>query len=634
MFAGENMNSHTAVFDKNIKVFRRYWSNLEKSVGLNEIKNRCRIYSSRRGDPYLEVELEGEIVLYHSRYDPVAEADRWADSIGQVRKDAAFVFFYGLGLGYHLEEWLRRNPDQRVFVYEPDVDVFRAALESRDLTALLADPRLIGLAIGEEDGVIRELALSVVRTAFRAMEWVIHPVYERRFPDRVRRFVQLVQRTAEMTMGNIATFSNFENKWIYNIFMNLRRVLLSPSIQNSRNQYNGIPAIIVGSGPSLNQDTEVIREITNRCLIIAAGSAVQPLLKAGVRPHLVVSIDGGGPNYNVFKHLDLGDIPLVFAPVVHWKVVDTRRSPLVWIRLNIDTITQFLLPPEPEEPVFLSTASVTGTSIQLACFLGCNPVLLVGQDLSYPNKSIYAQDVNHVDDEARVRIERTIDRQVENVCGGLNPTSLTMLNILRSIEEMVSMFPAVRFINVSRIGARIRGTEWMPLDRWKEEDLRLRPDAPPVVPLMSVVDASEPVRRLPNALKRLQEAESALKDISGILERINGLLVRLKRAEETRNALKASTLALRLEEEWNELIRNPVYCAFYSLPTTLVVDAFLRARPVIAAERDPIARARMWLQYFEPVVRKSEEFTPKLVRNVQALLKHLTTDPERREGIR
>ncbi|PDO09802.1 MAG: hypothetical protein BLM47_10665 [Candidatus Reconcilbacillus cellulovorans] len=430
-----------------------------------------------------------------------------------------------------------------------------------------------------------------------------------------------MQRVAEQTIGNVATYSKFGDKLPLLILKNFFYTCRNPSILAAKGRYHGVPALIVGSGPSLDADLPLLKRLDGRCLIIAAGSSIQPLMKANLRPHMVVSVDPGVPNYYVFQNLNLENVPLVFAPTIYHKISE-MKSFKVWFRVNVDYITDFLLPPEPEEPSFISTASVTGVCIQLAAYFGCHPILLVGQDLSYPDRTVYASHVDHATEEGKERILQAIDRQVENVSGGVNPTTLTMLNILRSIEEIIEFHPHIRFINVSRIGARIRGTEWMPLDRWEEEDLRLRPDAPPIVPLMSVVDASEPVRRLPKALERLREAKSGLVDIAGRLERINGLLERLKRAEETRSALKAATLALRLEGEWNELLKNPVYCAFYSLPTTLVVDTFLRARPVIAAERDPIARARMLLQYFEPVVRKSEEMTPKLVRNVQALLNY------------
>ncbi len=47
----------------------------------------------------------------------------------------------GLGLGYHLELMFEKASDEAIFcIFEPDIRMIRAALESRDISKMIAQP--------------------------------------------------------------------------------------------------------------------------------------------------------------------------------------------------------------------------------------------------------------------------------------------------------------------------------------------------------------------------------------------------------------------------------------------------------------------------------------------------------------
>jgi len=87
------------------------------------------------GDPT----LTADGVLLHNCYDPRREAARWAEAqrerLGE-RADATAVVL-GLGLGYHVEALAAAWPG-RIVVVELDRSLWRTALATRDLRALLA----------------------------------------------------------------------------------------------------------------------------------------------------------------------------------------------------------------------------------------------------------------------------------------------------------------------------------------------------------------------------------------------------------------------------------------------------------------------------------------------------------------
>jgi spore maturation protein CgeB len=95
--------------------------------------------ASAAGAPTLSVDG----VLLHSAHDPVREAERWAAAERERLASNASPVVLGFGLGYHVEA-LARLWDGPIRVVEPDPAIWRTALATRDLSALLArlDPVL------------------------------------------------------------------------------------------------------------------------------------------------------------------------------------------------------------------------------------------------------------------------------------------------------------------------------------------------------------------------------------------------------------------------------------------------------------------------------------------------------------
>jgi len=101
------------------------------------------IEKSKSGLPTVSVRTtDGRAVYLHSRYEPRKEAERLIESIAVEQKTTFYIL--GLGLGYHLELLFERASDEAIFcIFEPDIQMIRAAMESRDLSKLLTSHRLM-----------------------------------------------------------------------------------------------------------------------------------------------------------------------------------------------------------------------------------------------------------------------------------------------------------------------------------------------------------------------------------------------------------------------------------------------------------------------------------------------------------
>src|SRR5690606_23769175 len=110
--------------------------------------------------------------------------------------------------------------------------------------------------------------------------------------------------------------------WAFNIINNLKFCQLSTSAEVFKNIGSELSAVVIGSGPSLQYDVHLINQLKSKCLLIAAGSSIQALEYHGIYPHLVVSIDGGIPNYRVFQNINTSQVPLLFASQIHSDILN------------------------------------------------------------------------------------------------------------------------------------------------------------------------------------------------------------------------------------------------------------------------------------------------------------------------
>ena len=111
---------------------------------------------SKAGPPSLKA---GGIAL-HSLYDPQREAREWVEHHREEIDISSGIVVLGFGLGYHVAELVRAT-EKAVTVFEPRIDVLRAALEASDLSDVLARARIVTrceeLAPGRMFRVLRHL---------------------------------------------------------------------------------------------------------------------------------------------------------------------------------------------------------------------------------------------------------------------------------------------------------------------------------------------------------------------------------------------------------------------------------------------------------------------------------------------
>ena len=82
-------------------------------------------------------------------------------------------------------------------------------------------------------------------------------------------------------------------------------ILTQPKIFTPPSKLLNFPVIVVGSGPSLDQDIEHIRELKDTHIIVAAASSSYALLENGIDPDFLILLERGThevDNYTKLKN--------------------------------------------------------------------------------------------------------------------------------------------------------------------------------------------------------------------------------------------------------------------------------------------------------------------------------------------
>ncbi|HRJ50349.1 MAG TPA: DUF115 domain-containing protein, partial [Phycisphaerales bacterium] len=145
--------------------------------------------------------------------------------------------------------------------------------------------------------------------------------------------------------------------------------------------------------PSLDRNIDVLARpgVRDRVVIIAAQTVLKRLLARGIVPHYVTALDHHEISRRFYEGLaepDVSGVTLVVEPKVNPAVLSAFPGKF---RCAGDRVLDELLGPGLARPMGSITAGATVAHLAyyLARHLGCDPVVLVGQDLGFTDGQYY-----------------------------------------------------------------------------------------------------------------------------------------------------------------------------------------------------------------------------------------------------
>ncbi len=142
------------------------------------------------------------------------------------------------------------------------------------------------------------------------------------------------------------------------------------------------PALIIGSGPSIDGDLETIRALSGEALVISGGTGLGVLLEAGIKPDLHCEIENVPDivtaNQAAASRYDLSGMHLVASATVDPRLTALYDTVSFLFR---DSVSSTRLFGSDETTVTMAGPTVTHLACRVALALGCAELYLFGVDL-------------------------------------------------------------------------------------------------------------------------------------------------------------------------------------------------------------------------------------------------------------
>jgi hypothetical protein len=362
------------------------------------------------------------------------------------------LYVYGLGDGgvYHqFAAWLRENGERRLVILEEDTGLIAAALRAETLN----DPQV---SLEWLDGsILQELA---EKYPVEAIEVIALPGKEGAKFRSIR--LQLLRKTS---LTHSLFVDRFHGSHLFDNFIQNIPHLEHAFYANGLN-FSQMPAIICGAGPSLAKDIELLKQLENKVIIIAGGSAIAALTSAGVEPHFAIAIDPNVEEFHRMQNSFAFECPFLFSTRVHPGVFQTCNGPFGYLRSGIGGMPELwieeelgLTGPLLGEHLSDEAISVTAIAQAFAQYIGCKTILLSGVDLAYTDGRRYAPGVAQ-----EVPITEQLLRRKDKK-GNFVKTALRWVMEAASLSHYAKKHPEIRWINTTAGGLPIKGFETMDL---------------------------------------------------------------------------------------------------------------------------------------------------------------------------
>jgi hypothetical protein len=606
-------------FRKNLEVIAKRDPNLaERLLKDNDEGNfKCEISLCKNNAENLTVDDGEKQIHLHSRYDPQKEAKQLVDGAFETQRN--YYILYGLGLGYVLEELVKRTIESDlIFFMEPEIAIFREALKHRDLGKILSSPRIFWSVGDSPEAAFAKWAKLYNIARLDGLGVIeLPPVSKISQPDYLKRFNNKLKALLVTAGGNLQTLMIMAKQYQANTMHNVRYVMTNPPVMDLFDKFTGKPAIIVSAGPSLDKNIDLLHEARDKALIIAVDTSLKPLIAKGIEPHLICTGDPQEANYRHLKNASTCDSYLIAEPMTNpksFRDFDNRLFVATYGDKVVSWIERFI----PKLGFVMCWGSVATMAFDVARKLGADPIIFIGQDLSFPDGRTYAHGTYFETEDKRPMTVESQEKhgvyKVEDIFGNEITTNRQMFAYHRWFVTEISRTKA-KVINASEGGILKEGVEILSLRETLDKYCTDSFDPMSVIKQVASNFTGFDVKSLRKALSEMVKDLRDCRDIS------------FRSFESSRDWLKASVnftvlpqdIAVEnlneLEEARKELIRRQDAFKIIEMADQVAIKRFLKGYRIVNGKKMGLASYREVLEIYI-------KFYASLVQTLNVIIPH------------
>ncbi len=331
-----------------------------------------------------------------SKRRPLTEAKRLSETIDPTQ--AGVIAPLGFGMGYHVGAvGERMGKAGCVLVFEPDVALLRAVLERVDHSAWIGRTNLAILTDPDDASAMAQVLRGVEGVVALGVKLLEHPAQTTRLGPTGEAFGASLMRVVKTVRTTVLTTLVHAETTVRNLLMNADHYATSRGIGELKGSMAGRPAVVVSAGPSLKRNIDLLARpgVRDRVVIVCVQTVLKQLLARGIRPHFVTALDHHEISRRFYEGLTASDVEgvtLIGEPKANAAILDAFPGAIRCPRDEVldDVLGGLGKSDEGVDGKIDPGATVAHLAYFFARHLGCDPVILTGQDLGFTDGQYYA----------------------------------------------------------------------------------------------------------------------------------------------------------------------------------------------------------------------------------------------------
>lgn len=426
----------------------------------------------------------------HVRY-----MNKISELLGEIREDKAekiqaiperfpSAMIFGVGLGYHLPELIKRVEFDYIHIVEPDFELFFASLfciEWQEIIEKIDNDRgclFIHLGISYENffddlnKMVQDIGAFSISKTFCYQHYP-HTNLNALIKDFFNCFYQF--------QNGFGFYNDAITSIAHTISHNQANLPFWISDKQVDIQYKDTPIFVVGNGPSLDKAEELLKAQQNNAIILAAGTALGSLLKMGIKPDFHVQIERPKRNFDIlldtlpkdtYKDLNLLTTNVIYSDtpsLYNWTGLAIKGNEAGSDYYAILRIAKKL---PRREIIPFSNPLVANTALSFAASFGFNNIYLIGVDNAVSGDGDHHSKYSIYNDDTLTRKYKPLSGYTHKVAGNLGgdffANNLYMV-AKQQMEQLINYIKEPNYYNVGD-GAKLKGA--IPLS---ESDILIKP---------------------------------------------------------------------------------------------------------------------------------------------------------------
>lgn len=454
------------ILEKNKRALERVMPKfLEQRLAAAGAKN-VFVEMAADGERILGIERENQKWYLNSRYDTAFAAAVYAGRY-QVRAYGTY-FVFGFSDGRHVREFLKKCDDtNHIVICEPSVEVFEECCEQFDVSDILEDKRVRFYIPDVTDSIEDIMKKNLQYSDFTFTEFCILPGYDILFHEECEEFQNLIIERLRDEAVKKGTSLSFQRVIPRNTLYNMKHTIRTRNIGQIREALEGypledIPAVIVCAGPSLDKNIQELKKIQGKALIIVVDAALRAVMRAGIHPDLVCTVDPNPPE-RFFTDLDLRGLTWCCENASKPEIIRKYGERVYyfgyfekgWNQMISEMLGYGF-------PVLPTGGSVSSIAFAMALYFGFRKIVFMGQDLAFTGGKSHTSGIEGALGDNDKYIKSRCLMEVEGIDGTMLQTDFQMWYYKQWFEKAIrDGGDRMRVIDATEGGAKIEGTENM-----------------------------------------------------------------------------------------------------------------------------------------------------------------------------